>query len=117
MKFGPADSFLINKLTSKQFVSSIKAHEMCILNKDLKLDKDIIDLMNQFLFSKLKDRMKLLIMDSNDIDEKLEPELVAQINIEKFTLLEECNFPTIVPSIYDYGVIDFERKSKDSEMI
>lgn len=101
MKFGPADSFLINKLTSKQFLSSVKAHEMCIINKDMKLDKDIISLMNQFLFSKLHTRMKLLIMESNNIDEKLEPEIVAKIDINTFTLLEECNFPTIVPSVYD----------------
>lgn len=101
MKFGPADSFLINKLTSKQFVSTIKAHEMCILNKDLKLDKDILTLMNRFLFSKLKDRMKQQIMESNDIDEKLEPEEAAAIDIEQFKLLEECNFPTIVPCLYD----------------
>jgi len=74
---------------------------MCILNKDLKFDMDIIEKMNQFLFMKMGSKILQYIMESNNIDEKLEPELVEQIDITKFTLIEPSNFPELVPCIYD----------------
>lgn len=72
---------------------------MCILNKDLQLDMDILDLINKFLFNKLKEKMKGYIMDSNNIDEKLEPEIADAIDINNFKLLEPSNFPNLVPCI------------------
>lgn len=72
---------------------------MCILNSSLKLDLDILNLMNKFLFLKLKDKLKILIMESNNIDEKIEPEKADEIDINKFTFLEPCNFPELVPCI------------------
>lgn len=60
---------------------------------------DIINLMNKFLFMKLKHKLKTLIMDSNNIDEKLEPEKADEIDINKFIFLEPCNFAEIVPCV------------------
>jgi len=63
------DAFIINKLTGSQLISSVKAHELGIVNLSLEYDIEIIDLVNKFISSKLNMKLDTIFINVENFAE------------------------------------------------